>query len=316
MANCNDLFGIFLGRISLTPTKTQYLRDSRDAIREKIRKHFKDELKRQVPKFWGQGSYSMGTLIVPLDGEYDIDDGAYLQCLDKDKGKWPPCATVHSWIYAAVKNHTDQEPVDKNTCVRVIYANQYHVDVPAYGQCEETYYLCDKGQNGWHPSNPRGLTDWFKNELNDKNEQLRSVVKYLKAWADYKSSEAKMPSGLLLTVLASNHYESFERDDSCFSRTASNILKQVKSDFTIYNPVDEKERLSDRLSETQKEIFKILLEDIVKKAAEALKQDSKKESSKIWKTVFGERFPISDDDGKQKLFTSGPALLKDDGRSA
>ncbi len=78
MANCHDLFQIYVDRITPGQAKQQYLRDSRDAIRDKIRKHFKDELKRSQPRFWGQGSYAMKTLIVPLSGEYDIDDGVNL----------------------------------------------------------------------------------------------------------------------------------------------------------------------------------------------------------------------------------------------
>jgi hypothetical protein len=82
MANCDDLFQTFDENISVSSARKKTLRKSRNAIRDRIRKHFKEELKVTVPKFHGQGSYSMDTLVNPLDGcDYDIDDGVYLQHL-------------------------------------------------------------------------------------------------------------------------------------------------------------------------------------------------------------------------------------------
>lgn len=62
----------------------------------------------------------MGTIVNPLDGEYDIDDGVYLQNLDKEnKDSWPTPETVHSWIYKAVEGHTKEDPIDKRIKERV-----------------------------------------------------------------------------------------------------------------------------------------------------------------------------------------------------
>jgi hypothetical protein len=315
MANCHDLFQTFLDRISPSSTKLEYLKGSRDAIRNKIRKHFKEVLKMSTPKFWGQGSYKTKTLIVPLNGEYDIDDGVYLTCLDKDKEKWETPEKVHEWICDAVKNHTDQIVVDKDTCVRVVYAKQYHVDLPIYGDDSDEYCLAEKGAKGWHPSNPRAIVEWFKDQTQKKGDQLKRIVKYVKAWADFKSDRGKMPSSLMLTVLACQHYEVFDNDDACFSKTVKNMYSSLSSNFEIKNPVDEKEVLSNRLTSTQKDIFLLLLQEALNNAAQALKEDSKKISSEKWREVFGDRFPIGDDE-KGKIYTSGPAILKNDARSA
>ena len=158
MADCHDLFQKFHDKIKLPSSKKEYLMQARDALRERMRKYFKEELKCNVPKFWIQGSYAMRTVANPLDGEYDIDDGVYLQNLDVNKEKWPPTSTVHDWVFKAVKGHTDKDPVDKRTCVRVIYSGKYHVDLPIYGENKGLYYLAEKGENGWNESNPRALT--------------------------------------------------------------------------------------------------------------------------------------------------------------
>jgi hypothetical protein len=63
-----------------------------------------------------------------------------------------------------------------------------------------------------------------------------------------------------------------------------------------------------------------LLSGLLESAGKALKEDNKKTASQTWREeVFGDRFPVSDDDGgkkKEPLYTSGPALLKNDARSA
>lgn len=318
MADCSDLFQTFHDRIKLPPSKKEDLREARDGLRKRVRKHFKEQMKRNIPKFWIQGSFAMATIATPLDGEYDIDDGVYLQNLDGGKEKWPSTKTVHDWIYKAVDGHTDQDPVDKRTCVRVIYAGQYHVDLPIYGENNGQYYLAEKGEKGWNESNPRALTEWFKKEIETKGDQLRRFVRYLKAWADFKGkNNGKMPSGLLLTVLASYNYEKHDRDDTCVGGTIKNICASVTTNFVVYNPVDYKEDLASHLTESQKETFKDLLSKLLASAGKALKEDSKKKASETWQKEFGDRFPVGDDpERKDFLVTSAPALLKNDARSA
>ena len=80
-----------------------------------------------MPKFHAQGSFATQTTVNPLDGEFDLDDGVYLQHLDEyDQSGWPTPETVHGWIVDATNGYTKEKPIDKRTCVRVRYAGQYH----------------------------------------------------------------------------------------------------------------------------------------------------------------------------------------------
>ena len=45
MADCNDLFKKFMEKIVLTPTKREYLRQARDALRERIKNYFVNKIK-------------------------------------------------------------------------------------------------------------------------------------------------------------------------------------------------------------------------------------------------------------------------------
>ena len=110
--------------------------------------------------------------------------------------KMTATATVHQWLVNATDGHTSEKPMDKRTCVRVRYAGQHHVDLPAYGELNGKYLLAVKGETKWPHSDPMALTDWFVGQVKSRGEQLRRIVRYLKAWADFKSNRGgKMPSG-------------------------------------------------------------------------------------------------------------------------
>lgn len=323
MANCHDLFRKFEKEITLDSSKKEALMSSRDALRKKIKTYFKEKLLYEIPQFWGQGSYMMNTIVNPLNEDYDIDDGVYLRNLEENKLKWPTPETVHKWIFDAVKGYTDKDPIDKRTCVRVIYAGKptkYHVDLPIYGFYKKEPYLAEKGANGWNLSDPRLITDWFIKRVDNEGEQLRDIVKYLKAWGDYQSTkEGEMPSSLIITVLVVNNYIQEERDDVSFARTIARINDTISPDFNINHPIYSDEILSDRLSHSDKDRFKKLIKRLSKNSENAVDNESnKKRACQIWRNEFGDRFFDCDKitDGKGALCTEAPALLRDDARSA
>ncbi|KKL84238.1 hypothetical protein LCGC14_1966690, partial [marine sediment metagenome] len=65
MADCSNEFSEFHETIKLTATKRQSLRHSRDAIRDRIKAHFGDDMETEAPSFRGQGSYAMATIVNP-----------------------------------------------------------------------------------------------------------------------------------------------------------------------------------------------------------------------------------------------------------
>ena len=293
MADLNNEFKIFRDRVALTSGKKKSLREARDAIRERIRRYFREYLEVEVPKFRGQGSYAMITTVNPLDGEFDIDDGVYLQHLDEsDDSKWPTPDTVHSWLVKATDGHTNEKPIDKRTCVRVRYAGQYHVDLPAYSKLNGEYLLAEKRAKGWHSSDPLALTVWFRENVKAYGEQLRRVVRYLKTWADFQSGRrGKMPSGLILTILAAQNFHSDERDDMSLAYTTAAISDAVYPVFCVYNPVDSEEELTARLSDEQKARFQEAISDLSSDASNAINTNDREEASKLWRRQLGGRFP-------------------------
>lgn len=289
----HEQFLEFCSNKRLTSDKKKELREKRNIIREKIRNSFAND-GRKKPNFAGQGSYTMNTTIKPLDGEYDIDDGVYLNNIDtsKDISEWERTETVHSWIYKAVENHTNTTE-DKARCVRVIYAKNYHVDLPIYVIKDEICYIAEKGDNQWHKSDPKAINDWFKNRDLEDKKKLERLSIYLKSWKDFRefsNQSLKLIGGLQLTVLAEEYFCSSNDDEEMFFKTVEKINNNLLLHPPLTNPIDKDADLFSVYSDGRINTFKNEFNSLYSKSKAAYDENHSLESAKLWQKVFGDDF--------------------------
>lgn len=300
----NKLFSVFNSIIKLNDSKISKLKTNRKALRDKIREHFKSN-GWEVPKFYSQGSFPLNTNLNPINRttangdvqeNYDLDDGVYFICQKSDR-KEP--ITYHDRIIKAVEGHADRV-VDKTTCVRVVYADGHHIDLPSYwiGTDGDIPLLAHKSK-GYIESDPKAFKDWVENEISNANSngQLRRIIRYLKAWKDHRENQnnnIKLPSGFILTILACQNFSSNSCDDLSLKATVENIKKTLDSSFTCYRPTMPKDE--ELLESYSEDIFLKELGNLIDNAKKALESDNKNEASEFWRKVFGDRFP----QGKEK----------------
>lgn len=309
MADLHSTFKEFDEIIMLSSSKKTTLKTSRDSIRADIRQYFEDNRDKHSVNFKGQGSFMMNTTIKPISNEFDLDDGVYIFGKEEDR---PTPQTAHNWIYDAVKNRTSSESKDKNTCVRVIYKSDYHVDLPIYykvDKSEDEFSLDDEIpelahlSKGWIQSDPYAFKKWFDKQAKGK-AQLKRIVRYLKAWSDKKQNDnnkLRFPSGMIFTILASNHLVEDERDDIALLETLKVIQKEIDDTrfslayYECYRPtVDETENLLDKYSaESTKNSFLNALDSFIKSGEQAIELESKKDACAKWQKHLGDRFPCS-----------------------
>jgi hypothetical protein len=328
MADCHDLFKQFDGKIAVSSDRKGKLRTSRNATRERIRKHFIEKLEVAAPTFHGQGSYKMGTLINPLEGDdYDIDDGLYLQHLGDDRASWPSASTVHGWIMDAVADSTDEPPQDRPRCVRVIYkaTPPYHIDIPAYVEPDDVPLLFDtSSKDSPYESDPRAMAKWFIDKVDD-DEQLRRVVRYSKGWKDFNRAKgAGVARGLTLTILMTETFVPDVRDDVAFSNTVDAAYARLVADITIKKPVTPFENLTASWTQDERQKFLERLKQLRDGAKDAVNtaatDEGKAAASRIWRQLLGDRFPEFTSPAKKEerepQRTTAPAVLGNHGRSA
>lgn len=301
MANCNDLFQDFLDEIQIIKTVRDNLRRSRDGIRTTLENHFAKELQIAKPEFYQQGSFALKTMVKvlnPMD-EYDVDDGVYLQEVSEDEIKNPQKAsTFRTTVLDAVRKQTKRPPQRLHSCIRMQYAEKdyrYHIDLPVYAEVRGKLYLAR--DDGWVLSDAKAFNKWFRDRL-EKTGQMRSCIKYLKAWKDYEGCDLK---GIHITVLVGlNHIAVKDRDDDSLTQTIQNIIAYMKTNRSICNPIESTENLISDWSDSK--INKVIesLEKLHAKALGAIETDNKEKAANLWRIMFGDRFPGFQSDEKDE----------------
>lgn len=307
MATLHKEFIGFNKAIKLTEAKKESLKKSRKELRKKIRNWFDINKPNELqPKFHGQGSFDMNTGVNPIpvydiEGKklikYDLDDGIYfieIEGEDNRKG----INTWHDWVFESVDNHTGEDSIKKTTCVRVVFVDGHHIDLPIYYKKNNLIELAHKNK-GWLESDPKKFVEWFNNK---KTTQLERIVRYIKAWKNYreiKNSNLKLPSGFELTILCSNNYVEDDNDDVAFRETIRNIDSELNKPYQfkcIRPTTPEGEDVFDSYSETRKQNFLNTLSNLLSDLDRSNQETNYKKASELLRNnQFGDRFPLGED---------------------
>lgn len=316
MANNHEQFIAFNDVITVTDTQKKTLKTNRDSIRERIRKYYKENYPDDVqPRFNMQGSYAMHTILNPIkdtdgSGTYDLDDGVYF--LSDDENDRLTIDEFHRRIFNAVQGHTPTGEEDKDPCVRVLYADGHHVDLPIYFMSEndDDHPQLAHKKDGWVYTDPKEFYQWFNGR--EEHPQLRRLVRYLKAWCENVRFEKnkKMPSGCIMTMLAEKHYVSDDRDDVSMQKILTAIYDELSVDdgFHCYRPTfPNNEDLFDNYSEKRKNDFLSELRTFKNDAEKAIESKNQYNACVRWQKHLGDRFCCStakdvDEDASHQSF--------------
>ncbi|MFA5640433.1 MAG: CBASS cGAMP synthase [Bacteroidales bacterium] len=299
MANSHNLFQVFNTDLQITDTKKNRLINSRDNLRKKIKDYFTKKHPGYYPKFFMQGSYKMGTLIRRKDDTCDIDDGVYFN----SNPEGVTCTTLQTWVKNAVEGTTDSISHRKK-CITVDYKADYNIDLPVYlfdKDAEDHPSLAIK-DGDWREDDPKEMILAFNN-AKDKNGQLLRIVRYLKAWCDYKRQ--KMPSGLAMTVLAIDNIQTNDRDDVALKFTLIEIEKELKRHFKCIVPATPNDDIFAEYDESRKNNFMSNLADFIADAKKAVDEEKNQlRASHLWQKHLGKRFPDGKDEDEEKVAAS------------
>lgn len=303
MANSNSLFQDFHEEIKIGSVKNDRMMESKNSLRKRIRKWFKENQPDYDPKFYIQGSYKMNSAIRTKEDICDLDDGIYFF---REPGVSE--TTMQKWIYDAVNGHTSITPEHRKKCIRSIFTSDYEIDHPVYYKTDETAYRIAVKDKGWEDSDPKELVDWF-NKKKDPNGRLIRSIKSLKVWCDNK--DYKMPSGLAMTILASNAADAIvlnERDDITLRDILREINDELQRNFQCIVPAVPNDDLFKDYVENRKANFMNALSAFLKDAEEAIREKNRLKASKLWRKNLGYRFPLGEDIDEQSNLSSSIAI--------
>jgi hypothetical protein len=190
------------------------LRQKRDILVKALISKLDDE----VPPFdvFNQGSYSMFTGVVPVDGNYDIDVGLVFDC---KQDKYPDPVVLKKIVRDALDSNFRTVAI-RRPCVTVDYlvdgVPEYHVDLAIYVKRDDDMLDIAKGKENsaaefrvWEVSDPQKLTELIRTAFTDANElaQYRRCIRYLKRWRHVQFRNGGAPLSIALTVAARDWFQ-------------------------------------------------------------------------------------------------------------
>lgn len=217
---------------------------------------------------------------------------------------------------------------EKPACVRIVIAAYAHIDIPLYAIPDQEFanlaatstrrygydsltdavikaerdawtalprekVLLAHRECNWMPSDPRPVKEWFLDEVEVKGEQLRRVVRYLKAFRDWRWSSGGPASILLMAAAAPLFEKRDRRDDLALLDVVAALPARLRAG--VNNPVDECESLTERLGNTGIEDAARAFEEFEKALRGATDAGSPSQACMWMQGEFGPRFPNEPD---------------------
>lgn len=251
----SEMTGFHREEVTLSNKQQSEMRTRRDAGRTRLENGLNEAKKPQPKEVWSQGSYQMRTMVQDDDNDYDIDDGAYFASDDLKDGAGAtltPLAARHRVCDALVwDGRLKQEATVKRNCVRQVYAAGYHIDIPVYrivttkneNDDPVEHYELASGDD-WTHSDARAVTAWYNGLVGELNagesdgSQMRRVTKLTKKFARRAGWKNKTTSGISITKLVVDHFNSIaDRDDKALRETWKAIDAKLQKSTEIDHPV-------------------------------------------------------------------------------
>ncbi|SEA71336.1 nucleotidyltransferase domain-containing protein [Acidovorax soli] len=291
------------------------LREKRDTLVKALKANLGDD----VPTFtnFNQGSYSMHTGVVPLDGNFDIDVGLIFNC---DQDKYPDPVVLKKKVRDAV-NTNFRTVLIRRPCVTVNYLSggevAYHVDLAVYSRdANGTLYLAKGKENSaeehriWEISDPKELTKLVCGAFSDSDElaQYRRCIRYLKRWRQWQFTGSGAPLSIALTVAALKWFKpSFNTSGKPVDLLAmldwvNAMLHQFTYEYNqtdgthqrlkVMLPVAPYSDLMAKRTAAQMKTFKEKLESLRDALSDAYDEELPEDACKLLKKQFGDDFKV------------------------
>lgn len=291
------------------------LREKRDTIVKALRDNLDDD----VPSFtnFNQGSYSMHTGVVPLDGNFDIDVGLIFDC---DQDKYPDPVVLKKIVRDAADTNF-RTVLIRRPCVTVNYVSGgktvYHVDLAIYtSDGNGKLYLAKGKENSadehriWDVSDPKELTKLICGAFQDLDQlaQYRRCIRYLKRWRQWQFPGSGAPLSIALTVAALKWFKpNFGTSGKPVDLLAMlDWVKAMLNDFTyefdqddgmherlkVMLPVEPFTDLMAKRTAAQMKNFKEKLEALRDALQKAYDEELPEDACKLIKKQFGDDFKV------------------------
>lgn len=203
-----------------------------------------------------QGSMAMHTVVQNDKNDYDIDVAIVFE---KEALNGMGAQAARNLVRDALSykmGQFNEDPEVKTSCVRIKYAEGYHVDFAVYRRFK-TYdwqdnYEYEHAGSTWTCRDLSSLDEWFKDEIEKHGFILRKIIRLSKMFCRSRS-DWRMPSGIIQTVLCDEKLDVVsDRLDESFYNTMKAVMNRIAYNTSVQAPVDNGRELAGRQSDTDR----------------------------------------------------------------
>lgn len=292
----NKFKAFYENEVRLSEEKIRELREKKrlnlDRLKEGLKEYNEEnETNYKVVEEIEQGSVAMRTVIQLEEDEYDIDVAVVFDEENIPEGTKKIKEIIED---ALIRKCTrfKAAPEAKTNCVRVEYASGYHIDFAIYRRRENLLgeYEYEHCGTEWRERDPRAINEWFKEENDNSDNNVRKVVRLLKAFCKQNSGWL-MPGGLILTILVAENIKVRDRLDETFYETVKAIKDRLFENKEVCNPTTKQSILYKKKDHQKVKNLHSRLENRLKKL-EVLFEDKcdEEKAMSAWKEFFGHSF--------------------------
>lgn len=288
-------------KVSLEGDTKKTLREKKNLNVERLKAGLKDYNRDhftnyKIARVLEQGSVAMSTVTKNEENDFDIDVAIIF---DEDNiGDITPRA-IKNVVVEALKNKCTNfktPPEALTNCVRIVYADNYHIDFAIYRAItqEDGTYKYEHAGSEWRPRDPRAINKWFYNKKKENGDCLNKAIKLSKMFCKSRK-EWTMPGGLIQTILVSEQiskYKKEDRLDKLFYHTMVAIRDRLEYNTEVINPTDSTQSiLLKKHHEDTMNVFKNRLTTHLKKLDVLFEKDcTLKKAMNAWHEFFNNDF--------------------------
>ncbi|OYW21975.1 MAG: nucleotidyltransferase [Burkholderiales bacterium 12-64-5] len=288
----NTRFTELLADIEPSPTTKGEASSAHTGVRAHLRDH--PEFKNRWSSDFLAGSYKRDTAIRPkktAEG-HERPDVDIIVVTTFSTADHPD--DVLDELSDALGEAYDVERINKRS-VRIVTARA-EIDVVPVVEHGDLYQLPDRDLGHWKLTNPPAHTDWSADQNKVFGGRFKPLVKLLKTWRR-ENKAGKRPKGFVLEVLVSKHAP---KSETHYGEAVAQLLENIYAEYGATAalgivPVIDDPGLpgNDIMSKVSVTDWKAFIERVRVHAGYARRAQTEQdmeEATRLWRTLFGDRF--------------------------
>lgn len=251
-----------------------------------------DEISKANPETFLSGSYARATAI------NDIKDVDIILIIDLDRNITDPLITL-TWLQASLqKKYPKAKP--QNRSVNVVNDKGFSLDiVPSTSVSNRSgpLWIPDREVKSWVSTHPKKQIEFSSERNKDTEGYYVHLIKIIKFWRDRLVNESAKPNSYIIESLISQCITS--KPDS-YGFAVNNIFYYIHSTYQPYLSLGSVPKINDpgyssvnvakRWEFEEFSTFMAAVEKSSNIATKAFESEDEKESIKLWRKLFGNKF--------------------------